>query len=52
MDYEDLVREIRSQGITKLPALLIVIVEQCIIKGVFAPGGLERVVIRIIDENQ
>ena len=48
MDYTDLVKEIRDQGITKLPALLIVVANQCVEKKVFAPGGMERVIAKII----
>lgn len=48
MDYEDLVEEIKQQGITKLPALLIVVAKQCVENGVFAEGGMERVINRVI----
>ncbi|MFX0136533.1 MAG: hypothetical protein ACFFDN_23035 [Candidatus Hodarchaeota archaeon] len=50
MDYEDLVKEIKSQGITKLPALLIVVAEQCVAEKVFQPGGMERVISRIASQ--
>lgn len=51
MDYEDLVKEIKAQGITKLPALLVVIAEQCVIKHVFQPGGMERVISRVASQQ-
>lgn len=50
MDYIDLVKEIESQGVTKLPALLIVVAKQCVKKKVFQPGGMERVISRIASQ--
>jgi hypothetical protein len=51
MDYEDLVKEIKKQGITKLPALLIVVAEQCVKRKCFAPGGMERVISKIANQR-
>jgi hypothetical protein len=51
MDYEDLVKEIKKQGITKLPALLIVVAEQCVKRKCFVPGGMERVISKIANQE-
>lgn len=51
MDYEDLVRGIKRQSITKLPALLIVIAEQCVEKNVFVPGGMELIIEHVINSH-
>lgn len=52
MDYEELVKEINNQGITKLPALLVVVVERCIHEKVFVEGGLERTVRKVIERKE
>jgi len=52
MEYEELVAEIKQQSITKLPALLIAVVEQCVVKGVFAEGGIKKVINQVIREKK
>ena len=51
MEYIELVEEIKNQGVTKLPALLSVVLEQCIKKKVFVAGGMERFVARVIENT-
>jgi hypothetical protein len=51
MDYTDLVKEIEQQGLTKLPALFIVIAKECIKRKVFANGGMLKVFLKVLSEN-
>lgn len=44
MDYDTLKANIDHAPLTWLPALLIAVVQACVRGGVFAPGGLEKVV--------
>jgi len=48
ISYEDLVDEIKERPITQLPALLIVITEQCLLKKVFVDGGLLQTVSTVV----
>lgn len=52
MDYDELVKEIKQQGITKLPALLIVMAKQCLKKNVFVKGGMILTIQKTIDRHE
>ena len=52
LDYDELVKQIKNKADTQIPALMIVCMKECIRRKVFKPGGLLRVVKKILEEEE
>lgn len=50
MNYEDLRKAIHNAPLTWFPALLTLVVEQCVKRRVFMPGGMQRAIDKAADK--